>query len=130
MTRDVIINLDLIMDAAGACRGVVAWDLADGTLHVFRSHQTVLATGGYGDVDVADHAESRGGVPDRSLVWNSDLVETLELDNLLGCAMVSIKSAINRPGSAHCAGDPAPSSSSRPVRSRNARRSKVTCSAQ
>ncbi len=35
-------------------------------------------------------------VSDRSLVWNSDLVETLELDNLLGCAMVSIKSAINR----------------------------------
>jgi succinate dehydrogenase / fumarate reductase flavoprotein subunit len=70
------------------------------------------------------------GVSDRSLVWNSDLVETLELDNLLGCAMVSIKSAINRPGSAHCAGDPAPSSSSRPVHSRNARRSKVRYSAQ
>ena len=40
--------LDLIMDDSGACRGVVAWDLADGTLHVFRAHQTVLATGGYG----------------------------------------------------------------------------------
>ncbi|MCK7576886.1 MAG: hypothetical protein MZV65_14120 [Chromatiales bacterium] len=39
------------------------------------------------------------GVSDRSMVWNSDLVETLELDNLLGCAMVSIKSAINRPES-------------------------------
>ncbi|MFZ1326166.1 MAG: succinate dehydrogenase flavoprotein subunit, partial [Candidatus Contendobacter sp.] len=40
--------LDLIMDDSGACRGVVAWDLADGTLHVFNAHQTVLATGGYG----------------------------------------------------------------------------------
>ncbi|MDS4025930.1 MAG: FAD-binding protein, partial [Candidatus Contendobacter sp.] len=40
--------LDLIMDDAGVCRGVVAWDLADGTLHVFRAHETVLATGGYG----------------------------------------------------------------------------------
>ncbi len=40
--------LDLIMDDDGACRGVVAWDLADGSLHVFRAHQTVLATGGYG----------------------------------------------------------------------------------
>ena len=39
------------------------------------------------------------GVSDRGMVWNSDLVETLELDNLLGCAMVSIKSAINRPES-------------------------------
>ncbi|HMQ12600.1 MAG TPA: FAD-binding protein, partial [Candidatus Competibacter phosphatis] len=40
--------LDLIMDDEGACRGVVAWDLSDGSLHVFRAHQTVLATGGYG----------------------------------------------------------------------------------
>lgn len=40
--------LDLIMDNEGVCRGVVAWDLSDGTLHVFRAHQTVLATGGYG----------------------------------------------------------------------------------
>ena len=40
--------LDLIMDDSGACRGVVAWDLAEGTLHLFRAHQTVLATGGYG----------------------------------------------------------------------------------
>jgi succinate dehydrogenase / fumarate reductase flavoprotein subunit len=33
---------------------------------------------------------------DRSLIWNSDLVETLELDNLMGCAVVSIQSALNR----------------------------------
>jgi len=40
--------LDLIMDEEGACRGVVAWNLDDGTLHRFFAHQTVLATGGYG----------------------------------------------------------------------------------
>ena len=40
--------IDLIMDADGACRGVVALCLEDGTLHRFRSHKTVLATGGYG----------------------------------------------------------------------------------
>ncbi len=39
---------DLIMDGDGACRGVVAWDLAEGALHVLRAHMTVLATGGYG----------------------------------------------------------------------------------
>ncbi|MCB9948833.1 MAG: succinate dehydrogenase flavoprotein subunit [Rhodospirillaceae bacterium] len=39
--------LDLIMED-GACRGVVAWNLDDGTLHRFRAHETVLATGGYG----------------------------------------------------------------------------------
>ena len=40
--------LDLLMDESGACRGVLAWDLDTGTLHRFRAHATVLATGGYG----------------------------------------------------------------------------------
>ena len=39
--------LDLIMEN-GECRGVVAMCLEDGTIHRFRSHTTVLATGGYG----------------------------------------------------------------------------------
>ena len=40
--------LDLILDAEGVCRGVMAWNLADGAMHRFRAHQVVLATGGYG----------------------------------------------------------------------------------
>ena len=41
--------LDLVMDPqTGECLGVLAWNLDDGTLHLFRGHQTVLATGGYG----------------------------------------------------------------------------------
>ncbi|MFY2764774.1 succinate dehydrogenase flavoprotein subunit [Arenimonas sp. MALMAid1274] len=40
--------LDLIMDAEGACRGVLALDMASGELHLFRAQGTVLATGGYG----------------------------------------------------------------------------------
>lgn len=40
--------LDLLMDGDGACRGVIALNMEDGTLHRFRSHQTILATGGYG----------------------------------------------------------------------------------
>ena len=40
--------LDLIMDDEGVCRGVIALDMAEGTLHVFRAHTVVLATGGYG----------------------------------------------------------------------------------
>lgn len=40
--------MDLIMDDDGSCRGVMAWNLADGTIHRFLAHQTVLATGGYG----------------------------------------------------------------------------------
>ncbi len=39
--------LDLIMDE-GACCGVMAWNLDDGTIHRFRAHKTVLATGGNG----------------------------------------------------------------------------------
>ena len=39
--------LDLIMDE-GRCRGVVALKLDDGTIHRFRAHMTILATGGYG----------------------------------------------------------------------------------
>ncbi len=39
--------LDLIMEN-GACRGVVAMNMEDGSIHRFRAHETVLATGGYG----------------------------------------------------------------------------------
>ncbi|GFE80792.1 succinate dehydrogenase flavoprotein subunit [Steroidobacter agaridevorans] len=39
--------VDLIMEN-GECRGVVAINMADGTLHRFLGHQTILATGGYG----------------------------------------------------------------------------------
>jgi succinate dehydrogenase / fumarate reductase flavoprotein subunit len=42
------IVLDLLMDTDGACQGVLAWCLADGTLHRLRASMTVLATGGYG----------------------------------------------------------------------------------
>jgi succinate dehydrogenase / fumarate reductase flavoprotein subunit len=35
-------------------------------------------------------------VTDRSLIWNTDLIETLELDNLLGQAVATIHSAENR----------------------------------
>jgi succinate dehydrogenase flavoprotein subunit len=42
--------LDLIMDQDGACRGVVALSLEDGSIHKFRAKKTILATGGYGRV--------------------------------------------------------------------------------
>ncbi|MBZ0229998.1 MAG: succinate dehydrogenase flavoprotein subunit, partial [Bauldia sp.] len=41
--------IDLIMEE-GDCRGVVALCLDDGTLHRFRAHKTILATGGYGRI--------------------------------------------------------------------------------
>jgi len=42
------IALDLIMDDEGVCRGIVAWNLDDGSLHIFKAHIVVMATGGYG----------------------------------------------------------------------------------
>jgi succinate dehydrogenase / fumarate reductase, flavoprotein subunit len=41
------ITLDLVMDE-GRCRGVLAWSLEDGSLHLFKAQQVILATGGYG----------------------------------------------------------------------------------
>ncbi|EMS46614.1 Succinate dehydrogenase [ubiquinone] flavoprotein subunit, mitochondrial [Triticum urartu] len=40
--------LDLIMDKEGTCQGIIALNMEDGTLHRFRSTNTILATGGYG----------------------------------------------------------------------------------
>ena len=39
--------LDLIMEN-GVCRGVIALSMVDGTIHRFKAHLVVLATGGYG----------------------------------------------------------------------------------
>src|SRR5690606_27768546 len=40
---------DLIMDE-GVCRGIMAWNLDDGTIHRFRSQTVIIATGGYGRI--------------------------------------------------------------------------------
>ena len=41
--------LDLLMKD-GACKGLIAWNLNDGTIHRFRAHTVIIATGGYGKV--------------------------------------------------------------------------------
>ena len=40
--------MDLLMDEEGACQGIIAMNMEDGTLHKMRAPNTVLATGGYG----------------------------------------------------------------------------------
>ena len=68
---------------------------------VMQNHAAVFRTG----ESLAEGATKLAGVfdsfadvqvSDRSLVWNTDLVETLELDNLLGQAVATMHSAANR----------------------------------
>ena len=40
--------IDLLMNDDGACTGIIAWNLDDGTIHRFNAKMVVLATGGYG----------------------------------------------------------------------------------
>ena len=47
-------------------------------------------------MDTVFAAFSDVGVSDRGLIWNTDLVETLELENLLAQAQVIIQGALNR----------------------------------
>jgi succinate dehydrogenase / fumarate reductase flavoprotein subunit len=42
--------IDFLMDEDGACRGLLAWCLEDGSIHRFRANMTVIATGGCGRV--------------------------------------------------------------------------------
>jgi succinate dehydrogenase / fumarate reductase flavoprotein subunit len=61
---------------------------------VFRD--TALLDEGVGHMDQVYKSLGDVGITDRSLIWNTDLVETLELDNLLGQAIVTIRGASNR----------------------------------
>jgi succinate dehydrogenase/fumarate reductase flavoprotein subunit len=49
LCQSVCIPLEVwLAFTAGACRGVIALNMEDGTLHRFRACSTILATGGYG----------------------------------------------------------------------------------
>jgi succinate dehydrogenase / fumarate reductase flavoprotein subunit len=68
---------------------------------VMQAHAAVFRTGeslqeGITKLEQVFASFADVAVSDRSLIWNTDLVETLELDNLLLQAMGTIKSAANR----------------------------------
>lgn len=61
---------------------------------VFRD--TALLDEGVTKMDAIYKSMADIGIQDRSLIWNTDLVETMELDNLIGQGVVTIKGAANR----------------------------------
>ena len=61
---------------------------------VFRDSK--LLAEGVEKIDAIYQGTGDIGVTDRSLIWNTDLIETLELDNLIGQAVVTIRCAENR----------------------------------
>ncbi|ODV86122.1 hypothetical protein CANARDRAFT_6617 [[Candida] arabinofermentans NRRL YB-2248] len=64
---------------------------------VFREQNTLDE--GVKQMEVIDAKFDRIKTSDRSMIWNSDLVETLELQNLLTCARQTATSAAARPES-------------------------------
>jgi len=93
-----VARIDKFRNAKGAMRTA---DIRLNMQRVMQDHAAVFRTGdslqegvtklnevfaSFADVDVSD----------RTLVWNSDLIETLELDNLLGQSLVTMNSAANR----------------------------------
>ncbi|MCI0667161.1 MAG: succinate dehydrogenase/fumarate reductase flavoprotein subunit, partial [Methylococcaceae bacterium] len=68
---------------------------------IMQSHATVFRTGavlaeGVEKITQVERSFQDVAVADRSLIWNTDLVETLELDNLIAQASATMRSAANR----------------------------------
>jgi succinate dehydrogenase / fumarate reductase flavoprotein subunit len=61
---------------------------------VFRSSDTL--SGGVKNMDQVAAQMGDIGIKDQSLIWNTDLVEAMELENLMGQALVTIRSADQR----------------------------------
>jgi len=75
--------------------------IRDEMQHVMQNNAAVFRSGqvlqeGCTLIEKVYGAFKHVGVSDRSMVWNSDLVETFELSNLLGCAVTTLFSAENR----------------------------------
>merc|ERR1719287_187008 len=95
---DSVAVLDKLRYAEGAIptaeiRGEMQQVMQDGAA-VYRTEEVMAE--GKEQIDVVVKKMDDVKVTDRSLVWNTDLVETLELRNLLGCAATTMHSAENR----------------------------------
>jgi len=91
-------RLDRFRNAKGSRRTA---DIRLDMQRVMQNHAAVFRTGdsleeGVRKLDAVYQSFADVQVSDRSLIWNTDLIETLELDNLLDQALVTMQSAANR----------------------------------
>jgi succinate dehydrogenase / fumarate reductase flavoprotein subunit len=91
-------NLDRLRNANGGTPTAGIRDKMQRTMQndaaVFRTGETLAD--GVSKIREIHASFNDVRVSDRSLIWNSDLIETLELQNLLGQALATIVSAQNR----------------------------------
>ncbi|MGB1008632.1 MAG: succinate dehydrogenase flavoprotein subunit [Thiolinea sp.] len=76
-------------------------EIRDNMQHAMQQHAAVFRTGeslqqGVDKMNDIYASYQDVSVKDRGLIWNSDLMETFELANLLDCAQTSVQSALNR----------------------------------
>jgi succinate dehydrogenase / fumarate reductase flavoprotein subunit len=93
-----IARLDRFRNASG---GTPTADLRLRMQRTMQEHCAVFRTGdllekGHARIYETWKASADIRVSDRSLIWNSDLIETLEYDNLIAQAVVTMDSALNR----------------------------------
>ncbi len=97
-TDDALARLDKFRYAKGdtptAALRASMQNVMQNNCAVFRTGE-VLEEGRHKIREVYD-AASDIGVSDRTLIWNTDLVETLEFDNMIGQAIVTMEGAANR----------------------------------
>jgi len=97
-TDDALARLDKFRHAKG---GTPTAELRGRMQKVMQENCAVFRTGevleeGRGKIKEVHDAMPEIGVTDRSMIWNTDLVETLEFDNMIGQAVVTMESAANR----------------------------------
>ncbi len=97
-TDEALARLDKFRHAKGATPTA---KLRDAMQSVMQNNCAVFRTGDVLEEGQAKIADVYGGltdisVADRTMIWNTDLVETLEFDNMIGQAVVTMESAANR----------------------------------